>query len=170
MEEKAIVYRKLNRYIKLGKDKVKLHRPKGIDKLTDAAEIYGDIKLLGKLEFDEETLKRYKDNTLVVFRSKRKGEKYFFQTIPQNYFEESRVRRLAGAILWEQINEDNPRGGQDEMSFLENELQLEKPYPYETLKEMFLKSVKPSIKISDIKRLVQILEEEARIGEEHLKM
>jgi len=162
MEEtsKAFRDRKLTRYINLGAQKIKIYRPRTIVKLADNAEIYGDGRLFNQLDFDKETLDRYQDTALLIFKSKMKKQKYYTQEVLPKWFESSRMKRLAGAILWEEVYKKE--GVQDEVSFMKEELDLETHYPYEHLKQLFLNSKKPSIRISDLKRLVQIWEQESR--------
>lgn len=149
--------RKLTKFIFLGEKRIRVVRPKGIIKLSDKAEIYGDSSL--KLHFDSETLEKYQDNALLILRKKKKGE-YYTQQLPPKWFDDSRVRRLAGAILWEQtFKEDNV---QKEADFMKSELQLENDLPYEALKHQFLTSKLPSLRIKDIKRLIQLWEQHSR--------
>ncbi len=150
--------RKLSKYILLGEKKIKVFRPKEIVKLSKDGEIYGDVRLLD-FEFEQKTIDKYQDSALLVLKSKVKGLKYYFQEVPPKWFDDSRMHRLASAIIFEQTFERD--GVQDEKSFMKEGLELEKDLPYEALKEMFLKSKKPKLRIADLNRLIQLWEQES---------
>ena len=150
--------RKLSKYIRLGSENIKVYRPTTIVKLTKDAEIYGDGRFLNQLEFDKDTLAKYQDTALLLLKSKMKKQKYYIQEVLPKWFDSSRIKRLAGAVLWEEVYKEE--GVQDEVSFMKQELGIEKNYPYDYLKQLFLNSKKPSIRIADLKRLIQIWVEE----------
>jgi hypothetical protein len=161
MEEtaKSIKDRKLSKYILLGEKKIKVFRPKQIVKLHDEAQIYGDIRLKEE-SFDQKTVDAFRDSVLLMLKSKVKGQRYYLQQLPKKYFDDSRMQRLAGAILFEQNFKED--GVQSEVSFMKSELELDIDLPYEALKEKFLTSNSPKLMIADINRAIQVWEQQSR--------
>lgn len=153
--------RKLNKYIYLGAKKIKVFRPKEIVKLSESAEIYGD-KRIDNLIFPPDVIEKYQDTALLLLKRKSKEGKFYQQEIPPKYFQDSRMHRLASAIMFNDLYKDE--GVQDDHSFMKDELGITSNYPHSELKKMFLESKKPSIRIADLKRAIQIWEQESRIG------
>lgn len=154
--------RKLTKYICLGEKRKTVLRPKEIVRLVQGYEVYGDARFLGQMTVPKQQLDKWKEEnkTMLYLRTKRtKKGFYIFHAIESSWFNDSRRHRLAASIAHMGLNKNN----EDEISFMKSELQLESHVSYGALKEMFLKSEKESLKITDLKRLIQIWEDKARV-------
>ena len=162
MSSEFIKKRKLAKYICLGEKRKKVLRPKEIVRLVDNYEVYGDNRFVGMMNIPKEQLDQWKANqqTVLYLRTKRtKKGFYIFHLVDNKWFLGSRKHRLAASIAHMGLSENN----EDEISFMKSELGLKIHVSYEALKDMFLKSDKESLKITDLKRLVQIWEDKARL-------